>query len=245
MSIKTLTQFDCLVAPTAENNFVRLRDMREYIAGMTAEPVRVVLTVPFVGSYDPGDKQLIQTTAAELVIDGVTVAVGNRVLVTGQADATQNGIYTVTAPGSSPGNYAVLTRANDFDQSSHFVNGKIVPVSEGDANVDTRWRMSLGALPFVLDAVTVSIVKETVDFTRVIQALLPLEGDASTTTYQLNHNWNTLNILHEVYDEATGQSVMAPPLIRVDANNVEMEFSAPLGVNNDLVLVLHAEVNPA
>ena len=53
-------------------------------------------------------------TLAALAVDGVTLAVSDRVLVKNQTPGSQNGIYTVTAIGS--GSVAwVLTRATDND----------------------------------------------------------------------------------------------------------------------------------
>lgn len=51
-------------------------------------------------------------TQTALVIDGITVAVNDRVLVYGQTDGTQNGVYVVTDTGSGSTNW-VLTRATD------------------------------------------------------------------------------------------------------------------------------------
>ena len=53
-------------------------------------------------------------TQAALVIDGVTVAVSDRVLIYNQTNATQNGVYTVTNTGSVSTNW-VLTRSTDTD----------------------------------------------------------------------------------------------------------------------------------
>jgi hypothetical protein len=53
-------------------------------------------------------------TQAALVIDGVTVAVNDRVLVYTQTNATQNGVYVVTSVGSVSTNW-VLTRSSDTD----------------------------------------------------------------------------------------------------------------------------------
>jgi hypothetical protein len=47
-----------------------------------------------------------------LVVDGVTVTGGERVLVYNQASAAQNGVYDVTVPGDA-GNAWVLTRSSD------------------------------------------------------------------------------------------------------------------------------------
>jgi hypothetical protein len=53
-------------------------------------------------------------TQAALVIDGITLSVDDRVLVYEQADATQNGVYTVTNVGSVSTNW-VMTRSTDTD----------------------------------------------------------------------------------------------------------------------------------
>ena len=56
-----------------------------------------------------------------LVIDGYTLAEGDRVLLKDQTDAKQNGIYSVTNAGSSS-SASVLTRATDADNS---VDGEV------------------------------------------------------------------------------------------------------------------------
>jgi hypothetical protein len=53
-------------------------------------------------------------TQAALVIDGVTVAVNDRVLVYTQTNAIQNGVYVVTNVGSGSTNW-ILTRSSDTD----------------------------------------------------------------------------------------------------------------------------------
>lgn len=72
-------------------------------------------------------------------IDGVALVVGNRVLVKNQADAKQNGIYTVTAlPGGTTTN---LTRASDQDGSpaGEVSAGNYTFIEQGTANQDTGW----------------------------------------------------------------------------------------------------------
>jgi hypothetical protein len=68
-----------------------------------------------VGEY------LTASANGALVIDGVTLNAGDRVLLKDQTDAKQNGIYTVTNTGSSSA-AAVLTRATDSDNS---VDGEV------------------------------------------------------------------------------------------------------------------------
>lgn len=74
-------------------------------------------------------------TQAAIVIDGVTLAVNDRVLVKDQATGSQNGIYTVTDIGSVATNW-VLTRATDADGSdAGLVNeGMQVTALNGTAN---------------------------------------------------------------------------------------------------------------
>lgn len=61
-------------------------------------------------------------------IDGITLATGDRVLIKDQADATENGIYTVNASGAP-------TRATDFDADAEIV-AAVVAVEEGTTNAD-------------------------------------------------------------------------------------------------------------
>jgi hypothetical protein len=61
------------------------------------------------------------------VIDGVTLATGDRILIKNQATGSENGIYTVNSSGAP-------TRATDANVSSEVTAGLFVFVSEGTAN---------------------------------------------------------------------------------------------------------------
>ncbi|MDD2728162.1 hypothetical protein [Malikia sp.] len=76
-------------------------------------------------------------TLAALTLDGITLAVGDRVLVKDQASALQNGIYTVTNAGSASVAW-VLTRAEDADSASKLA-GCFVNVDSGTANGGIRY----------------------------------------------------------------------------------------------------------
>lgn len=66
------------------------------------------------------------------VIDGVTLATGDRILIKNQATASENGIYTVNAAGAP-------TRAVDFDTNAEVAAGAYFFVEEGTANADSGW----------------------------------------------------------------------------------------------------------
>jgi hypothetical protein len=75
------------------------------------------------------------TTNGALSIDGVAVAVGDRVLVKNQADQRNNGIYTVTTTGGVSALYK-LTRATDYDNhlAAQVEYGDYVFIVEGTVN---------------------------------------------------------------------------------------------------------------
>jgi hypothetical protein len=67
-------------------------------------------------------------------VDGVALAVGNRVLVKDQSTASTNGIYIVSA--------TAWTRATDADANAEVTSGMFVFVEEGTANGDSGWVLS-------------------------------------------------------------------------------------------------------
>jgi hypothetical protein len=65
------------------------------------------------------------------VVDGVTLATGNRILIKNQTDETANGIYTVNASGAP-------TRSADMNDGSEFPSAYVF-VEQGTVNADTGW----------------------------------------------------------------------------------------------------------
>jgi hypothetical protein len=65
------------------------------------------------------------------VVDGVTLATGNRILIKNQTDATANGIYVVAASGAP-------SRSTDMDNGTEFP-GAYAFVEQGTVNGDTGW----------------------------------------------------------------------------------------------------------
>lgn len=72
-------------------------------------------------------------------IDGVALAVGNRVLVKDQAAGSQNGIYTVAT--------GAWVRALDTNESAECVPGHLVIVESGTAHGGAIWQLSNTTLP--------------------------------------------------------------------------------------------------
>lgn len=70
------------------------------------------------------------------VIDGITLAAGDRVLVNGQTTQSQNGIYVVAVSGAA-------SRAADFDTALEISSGDFIFVSEGTSYGSTGWVQTL------------------------------------------------------------------------------------------------------
>jgi hypothetical protein len=66
------------------------------------------------------------------ILDGVTLAAGNRILVKNQAAGSENGIYVVQTTGAP-------TRATDADADAEVTASFAVFVEEGTANADAGW----------------------------------------------------------------------------------------------------------
>lgn len=75
---------------------------------------------------------------AALVIDGVTLALNDRVLIKDQASALQNGIYIASDLGSVSSNW-VMTRADDYNSPTEIAPGDLVPINAGSTNASTSW----------------------------------------------------------------------------------------------------------
>lgn len=112
-------------------------------AGFLKTPVEAATTAALtVTSSGSGVGQTLTNAGAQaaLVIDGVTMAANERVLVKDQATASQNGIYVVTDVGSVSTNW-VLTRATDADGSDAgpVTEGMQVMALRGTTNIAVIW----------------------------------------------------------------------------------------------------------
>tara|TARA_Y100001935_G_scaffold146142_1_gene120742 strand:+ start:1507 stop:3612 length:2106 start_codon:yes stop_codon:yes gene_type:complete len=83
-----------------------------------------------------------------LTIDSVAVSTSDRVLVKDQADAAQNGIYTVTNTGGA-GAAFVLTRATDADTGAELPGGTFIFVTQGTNNADNGFTFTHNGTPTI------------------------------------------------------------------------------------------------
>jgi hypothetical protein len=140
----TFANLTITAVPTNVNHAATKAYVDYYAAGIVwhdAVRLATAAVLPGTPTYDNGTSgvgaTLTATSNARLVIDGANATTNDRVLVKNQADATQNGVYKVTAQGSISAPY-VLTRTTDFDASPAFENlgatGNAVYVAAGSSS---------------------------------------------------------------------------------------------------------------
>jgi hypothetical protein len=108
------------------------------------------------------------------VIDGVTLAEGDRVLLKDQSTASENGIYVAVASGAA-------SRADDANTSAKVTTGMFTFVSEGTVNADNGFVLTTN------DAITLGTTGLT--FVQFSGAGQVVAGDGLTKT------GNTLNVV--------------------------------------------------
>ena len=108
--------------------------------------VKVATTANLAAAYNNGAGTLTASSNGAIAVDGVTLSVGDRVLVKDQSTAAQNGFYKVTATGSG-GAAFVLTRTPDADAASELTGGAFTFVEEGTANADNGYVLTTNGTP--------------------------------------------------------------------------------------------------
>lgn len=114
------------------------RSITQYNIQPWLTPVRVVDTSAETGTYFNGTTNngvgaTFTFATGVLTIDSVVIAVGDRVLLQGQASANQNGIYVCTQAGAV-GVSAILQRSADLQNIEQCRAGFYVSVAAGSVN---------------------------------------------------------------------------------------------------------------
>lgn len=131
-------------------------------------------TVTALPAFTTAGNVLTMSANGALVIDGVTVAVNDRVLVKNQGTAPlylnpYNGIYTVTATGGSS-TPAVLTRSTDADTGTELAFGLALSIKEGSAaNTNFIWQQ--------IRKGTITLNTTTLQFGATLKAIEGPQGD--------------------------------------------------------------------
>jgi hypothetical protein len=202
------------------------------------DPVRVESPTSLNSVYDNANSGIGATLTnagalEELVVDGVTLVLNDRVLLYQQANATHNGVYTVTDTGNTSANW-VLTRSTDTDSYSpsdpdSFGQGDAFFVKEGDTGAGELYVMNtVGEIVFGTTDIVFSQVAETAVYSA--GAGIDLNGTVfSLNTESVQDIVATLVVEGEgidlTYDDANNQILIAAELA-TDTNPGVAKFDA-------------------
>lgn len=238
---------------TAASDAVNKGQLDAAVAGLSwKQAVRVATTGAgtLASSFENAD-----------VVDGVTLATGDRILIKNQASGGENGIYTVNASGAP-------TRATDNDSGAEML-GAAVMVQEGTTQANTQWvqtvdgtitigttattwsqfggggtytagnGLTLSTNDFNVGAgngITVAADSVAVDPAVVVRKFAATVGNGSLTTITVTHNLNTLDVQVQVVLVSTGETVITD-VIRTGVNAVDVVFAVAPTTNQYRVIV--------
>jgi hypothetical protein len=158
---------------------------------------------------------------APATVDGVALSLNNRILVTAQTNASQNGIYYVTTVGS--GTDGTWERSADTNATGELLAGTIVMVTEGLTYADTQWKLTTND----------PIVIGTTPLTFVINILSQIGGgntqiqynNAGTMGASPNLTWNGTTLYTNGVISATGDIVSAGNVSALNFNSTSADLA--------------------
>jgi hypothetical protein len=206
----------------------------------------------------------INTLNPGVSIDGVTLAVNDRVLVRAQTNASENGIYLFAGAASAMVRAPDANTANDLEQAT-------VTVEEGTSEGTTHRQT---AINFVLETddvifnlfgssagpasensagiaeiATLTEVNAAIDDSRivtpaklaassfVVQEYSSVFGDGSATQFDVSHNLNNSACLAQVQEVSTGL-IVGLDITILNANTIRLNLTPAPDLNSLKIVVL-------
>jgi hypothetical protein len=222
------------------NRLIGYDELQDAIRGVFKSPCRVCATTNLAGTYEATTKTLTTSNPGDnFAIDGITILANDRVLVVGQTDTTQNGIYTVTSagPASTP---CILTRALDFNSSSKVFDGAKVWVGQGAVYADTSWAVTTDD-PFILDTTAIDFIQEQVVAASNVTCKVGILAATGTPgEYTFAHNLNDPYPIVQIYNTVTDAVELADVEL-TDANTVTIRFATAPANSADYKIIVHGQ----
>lgn len=148
-------------------------------------------------------------------LDGVALVAADRVLVTGQSTASENGIYDVVSGGS-------WTRSTDSDAAGEFNTAFLVSVREGSSNGDTVWQHTTDG--------TITLGTTGLTFNKIGPISAGPSNGYSTTcpsvsaggTWSVTHNLGSRAVLAQVARVASPYDIVDVRIERTTTNTLSV-----------------------
>lgn len=194
-----------LASATLDTDGAQWGQVKDLISGRRKADVRVVVTSNVTVS-NPG-------TA---VFDGITLATGDRLLLTGQSTGSQNGIYDFNTSGTA------LTRSADSDTAAEYGTAFLVSAKEGTVNGDTVWQHTTDG--------TITLGTTALTFNKIGPVSAAATSGYTTTspvvsaggTWTVTHNLNTKWILAQVARVASPYDIVDVRIERATVNTISV-----------------------
>ena len=197
-------------------------------------------------------------------IDGITPIAGDRVLLTAQTTASQNGVY-VAASGA-------WTRALDADQNGEITPGAFWFVEEGTTWGKSQWRCNnTGAIVIGTTGITivtfgaaaaytggagllltgndfsvgqgagilVTADAIAIDTSVVARKVAATIGDASATSFVVTHNLGTLDVIPTVYRNGGSYDEVECDIEHTSTNTITVRFIGFVPSAGQFRVVIH------
>ena len=171
MSKKIYSPLELLYTPKKDNDAVSKKFVEDLLSKKIKENCLVSSDSNLTGfTYSSGDMTLTQNLGSEapVILNNIEVPVHSRILVMGQTDKTQNGIYTLETQG-----VAEVKEGYELDPS-----GSLTVVTDGTLS-DSQTQVELHTIQ-ALDPMTTIVVGNTVkhiDAVPPVQAVLKRAED--------------------------------------------------------------------
>ncbi len=243
-----------LPSPVSADEPARLADLNSAVEGLSWKDSCRVASQTNLNLASPG-----------ATIDGITVSVGDRVLVKAQTVAAENGIYICNGAAVS------MTRSLDANAAVELEQA-VTTVQEG-TSAGTSWRQSV--VSFVLDTGEITWIQfgasvgassetsagiaeiatqtETDSGTDDARFVTPLKlnawasktrraqatiGDGTSTQFDVNHNFATRDVLVQVYQASGNYEQVNCDVSLPSTNSARLNFAAAPAANAYRVVVM-------
>ncbi len=153
---------DATLAANSSTRLATQSAIKAYVDNMAAN----ISWKPAVRVATTTNGTLATAFADGQVVDGITLATGDRILIKNQSTATENGLYEVQASGAP-------VRVSDANTGAELLNATVM-VRQGTANANTQWTCS--------NSTAITIGSTNITFAQIAGAGVYTNGNGITLT---------------------------------------------------------------
>jgi hypothetical protein len=161
---------------------------------------------------------------APSTVDGVSLSLNDRILVTGQSTGSQNGLYYVTTVGT--GSTGTWARTSDGNETGEIEAGMIVMVTEGTIYADTQWKLTTNdpitvgttALTFTQNYSANSISSGTSNVVVTSNANVTISSAGTANVLTISSTGTVISGTESVTGNITGGNILTSGLISATGN---------------------------